>query len=72
MDFSANKTTTEIIKEVHSEEHILETFFLMLMVNGTENYGNNLISWKILVRSFIAQLIMMLVLINMVLSVEHH
>ena len=44
MDFSANKTPTEIIKEVHSEEHILEAFFLMLMVNGTENYGNNLIS----------------------------
>ena len=35
----------------------------------TESQGKNLISWKILIRSFIAQIIMMSVLINMVLNV---
>ena len=42
------------------------------MVNGTENHGNSLISSKILIRSFIDQIVMMLVLINMVLNMEHY
>ena len=37
----------------------------------TESQGKNLISWKILIRSFIAQIIMMSVLINMALNVEN-
>ena len=37
----------------------------------TESQGKNLISWKILIRSFIAQIIMMSVLINTVLNTEH-
>ena len=51
---------------------ILETFILVLLESGTKNHGKNLISWKILIRSFIVQIIMMLVLINMMLNVEHH
>ena len=42
------------------------------MVNGTENHGNSLILSKILIRSFIDQIVMMLVLINMVLNMEHY
>ena len=38
----------------------------------TESHGKNLMSWKILIKNIIVQVIMMLVLINMVLSVEHH
>ena len=34
------------------------------MVNGTESHGKNLISLKILIKVIIAQIFMMLVLIN--------
>ena len=43
----------------------------MLMANGIESHGKNLMSSKILIRSIIAQIIIMLVLINMVLNVKH-
>ena len=56
MDFGGNKMPIEVIKEDASEEHISETFILVLMKSGTKSHGKNL----------------MLVLINMVLSVEHH
>ena len=38
MDFGVNKTPIEIIKEVHLEEHFLETFILVLMINVTESH----------------------------------
>ena len=41
---------------------------MVLIVNGTESHGNNLMTWEI----FIIAQIIMLVLINMVLNVEHH
>ena len=44
MDFSANKTPVEIIKEEHLEEHILEIFILVLMINGIKSHGMNLMS----------------------------
>ena len=44
----------------------------MLMINGTKCHGNNLMIQKILIKSIDPQIIMMLVLINMVLKVEHH
>ena len=51
-------------------ELILETFTLLLMVNGKETHEKNLMSWDIFIKSIIAEIIMML--INMVLSLEHH
>ena len=54
------------------EEPILGTFILVLMGSGTENPGKNSISWKVLIKSIIAQIIMMLVSINMVLNAEYH
>ena len=57
---------------MHSEEHILETFILVLMGCGTEIHEKNLISQKTLIRSFIVQIVIMLVLINVVLNAEHH
>ena len=56
---------------MHLEVLILETFIVVLMENGTKIHGKDLISWKILIRSIIAKVILMLVSINMVLNVEH-
>ena len=41
MDFGANKTTVEIIKEGR-KELILEIFILVLMISGTKTHGKNL------------------------------
>ena len=43
------------------EENILETFILVLMVNGLKSHGRNLISWKLFIRGIIAQIIMIVV-----------
>ena len=56
---------------MHLEVLILEIFIVVLMENGTKIHGKDLISWKILIRSIIAKVILMLVSINMVLNVEH-
>ena len=66
MDIGANKTPVEVIKEGVFGGISLETFILVLMVNGIESHGKNLMSWKILIRGIIAQIVMMLVLINRV------
>ena len=68
MDFGANKTPVEVIEK----GAFGRTYILVLMLNGTESHGKNLMSWEILIKSIIAQIIMVLVLINMVLNVEHH
>ena len=67
MDFGANKTPVEVIRE----GAFGESYFRNTYSGVTESQGKNLISWKIFIRSFIAQIIMMSVLINMVLNVEH-
>ena len=72
MDFGANKTSVEVIKEVSFVGTNLQIFILVLMVNGTKIHGKNLMSSKILIGGIIAQIIMMSVLINMVLNVGHH
>ena len=66
MDIGANKTPVEVIKEGVFGGTSLETFILVLMVNGIESHGKNLMSWKILIRGIIVQIVMMLVLINRV------
>ena len=58
--------------KVYLEELTLEAFILVLIVNGTESHRKNLMSWEILIRNIIAQIMMMLVLINIVLNVKHH
>ena len=42
MDFGANKTPVQYLRKEHLEELILEIFILVLIVNDTKNYGNNL------------------------------
>ena len=75
MDFGANKTPVEGIKK----RTFWGTYFRDISsngndnpstVNGTESHEKNLMSWEILIRSIIAQIFMMLVLINMVSNVR--
>ena len=42
------------------------------MVNDKESHEKNSMSWEILIIRIFSQAIMMLMLINMVLDVEHH
>ena len=67
MDFGANNTTVEIIKGAAFGRTCFETFILVLMANGPEIRGKNLMSSEILIRSIIIQIIVMLVLIDLVL-----
>ena len=71
MDFGTNKMPVEELKKVRLAVLILETFILVLLESGTENHEKNLISWKILIRSIITQIIRMLVSKNMVLNAVH-
>ena len=43
MNFSPNKTPTEIIKDGTLSVLILETLILILIKSGTEIHGNNLL-----------------------------
>ena len=61
----------KVINEDAFDGTYFREFILVLMGSGTESHGKSLISWKILIRSIIAQVIMTLVLINMLLNVEH-
>ena len=71
MGLDANKNSVEKLEKRRLEEFILETFILVLIESGNENHGKNLISSKILTRSFIVQVIMKSVSINMVLNAKH-
>ena len=72
MDFGGNKTPIEVIKEEHLEGLILEIFILMLIIDCIKSHGKNLMSQRILIRIIIAQIIKMLMLINVKLNMEHH
>ena len=49
---------------IYLKELILRTFILVLMVNSIETHGKNLMGWEALIRSIMAHIIIMLVLIN--------
>ena len=73
MDFGANKTPIEVTRE----RVFGGTYFQDIYSGVNEKWHKK--SWKefdqlkdIVIRSIIAQGIMILVLINMVLNVEHH
>ena len=73
MDFGANKTPIEVTRE----RAFGGTYFQDIYSGVNEKWHKK--SWKefdqlkdIVIRSIIAQGIMILVLINMVLNVEHH
>ena len=53
------------------EELSSEIFILALIINVIKFHGKNLMMQKIMTRITIAQIIMMLMLINMVLIVEY-
>ena len=60
MYFGANKTLIKVIRDI-----ILDKFILVLMESRSKSYGKNFVSQKIMIRSIITQVIMMLALINM-------
>ena len=54
------------------EKLISEMFNVVLMVSGMNSHGKNLMTQKILIRIIIAQVSMILMLINIKPNVEHH
>ena len=44
MAFGANMTPIEVIKKEYLEKLILEIFFLMLIINGMNFHGKNLMN----------------------------
>ena len=72
MDFVVNKTTVEVIKEGAFGGTYLRGIYPGDNDKRYKKHGMNLMSWEILIKSAIAQVIMMLVLINIVLNVERH
>ena len=71
MDFGGNKRPIEVIKEGAFGGTYFRNIYSGVNETGTKSHGKNLISQKILIRSIIAQVIMILVSISMVLNVEH-
>ena len=72
MDFGANKTPGEIIQEgAFRDTYFNKTSILVLIQSDIKIHKKNFISWKTLIRSFIVQVIMMSVSVNMVLNAKH-
>ena len=71
MDFGANKTPVKVIKEGAFGETYFTDIYSSVNEKLYKNHGKNLISWKILIRTIIVQIIPMLVLINMQLNVKY-
>ena len=73
MDFGANKTPVETIKEkTFGGTYFRDIYF---GINGKwyrKSRKEFSVQKKTLIKSIIAQIIMMLVLINMALNVKHH
>ena len=57
---------------MRQEELNLETFILVLIVNGIESHGKNLMIYKAMIKIIIAQIIMMLMVINIKSNAEYH
>ena len=66
MNFTPNKTPVEIISEGAFGGTYFRDIYSVLMANGIEIVGKNLIFQKILILSFVQVIIMMLGLINTV------
>ena len=60
MDFGVNETPVEVIKEgAFGGAHFRDIYPGVTVERGTKSQWKNSISWKILIRSFIAQVIKM-------------
>ena len=53
IDFDANKTPTEIIKKRGFGGNYFREVFLVLMVNGTESHGKDLMNKEVFITLFI-------------------
>ena len=72
MDFGANKTLVEVIKDGAFGGTFFRDTYSDTNDKCIKTQEKNLVIHKILIKNFIAQIMMMLMLINMVLNVEHH
>ena len=72
MDFGANKTPVEVIRKGPFGGTYFGDIYSGINGEWYKKSWKNLISWKLLIRGIIAQIIMIVVLINMVLNVGHH
>ena len=70
MDFGANKTPIEVIKTDAFGGTYFRDMYSGVHGKWYKSHGKNLISWKILIRSIITQVIMTLVLINILLNMK--
>ena len=71
IDFDANKIPIKVNKEGAFGGTYFRDIYSVLMESGTKCHEKNLISWNMLIRSIIAQIIMMLVLLHIVLHMKH-
>ena len=71
MKFNPNKTPVELIKGGAIGGTYFRDIYYSVNGNWYKSHGKNSIGWKILIRSFIVQIIMMSMSINMVLNAEN-
>ena len=71
MDFGANKTPVEVIREGAFGGTYFRDIYSVITGKWYKKSWKESDQLKDLIRSFIVQIIMMLVSINMVLNVEH-
>ena len=72
MDFGANKTPVEVIKEGAFGGTYFRDIYSGINGKCYRKSWKEFDELKTLIKSIIAQIMMMLVLINMISSVEHH
>ena len=72
MDFGAYKTTVEVIKEEVFGGTFFRDIYSDVNIKWYRKSWKELMSWEIQIRSIIAHIIMLLVLISIELSAKHH
>ena len=72
MDLIQTKQLLKWLTKSGLDKHIIETFILVLMVDGIESHGKSFMSWKIIKLNITAQIIVILASINMVFNPENH
>ena len=71
MDIGANKNLLRLLEKEHLVKYILETFILVLLVNDIKILTLCLKNKIVQIIIILAQIVMILRLINIALNVEH-
>ena len=73
IDFGKNKIPVEIIKGGGAFGGTFSKIFILALIkNGIESHGKNFMIEKKLIKLITAQIIMIIMLLNVVLNVEYH